>query len=128
MQVADTQPKIKTRTKDVGFQVLTGAPNVLLEALDAGATGGIMALASCVPQACQELYWAWKDNDRALADEKQKRLIEPNAVVAGKYGVPGIKYGCDLNGYFGGRPRIPLLPVDAAGQEEIARVLADLKH
>jgi 4-hydroxy-2-oxoglutarate aldolase len=128
VQVAEPQTRMKTRTKEVGFQVLTGAPNVLLEALDAGATGGIMALASCVPQACQELYWAWKDNDRALAEEKQKRLIEPNAVVAGKYGVPGIKYGCDLNGYFGGRPRIPLLPVDADGQEEIARVLEDLKH
>lgn len=128
VQVADTQPKIKTRTKEVGFQVLTGAANVLLPSLDAGASGAVLALGACLPQACQEVYWAWKDNDRKLADEKQNRLLEPTAVVAGKYGIPGIKYACDLNGYYGGRPRVPLLPVDADAQGEIARVLEDLRH
>ena len=128
VQVAEVAPKIKTRTKDVGFQVLTGAANTLLGSLDAGASGAVLALAACLPQACQELYWAWKDNDRKLADEKQNRLLEPSAVVAGKYGISGIKYACDLNGYYGGRPRVPLLPVKADAQEEIARVIEDIRN
>lgn len=128
LQVVDTQPKIKTRIKDVGFQVLTGAAHVLLPSLDAGATGAVLALGAFLPQACQEVYWAWKDNDRKLADEKQARLVEPTTAIAAKYGIPGIKYACDLNGYFGGRPRIPLLPVDGDAQAEIARVLQDLRH
>lgn len=128
VQIAEAQPKIKTRTKEVGFQVLTGAANTLLGSLDAGASGAVLALAACLPQACQELYWAWKDNDRKLAEEKQNRLLEPSAVVAGKYGIGGIKYACDLNGYYGGRPRIPLLPVNGDAQEEIARVLEDMRN
>lgn len=121
-------PKIKTRTKEVGFQILSGSVNTLLPSLDAGATGAVLALGACLPQACQEVYWAWKDNDRKLAEGKQTRLLEPSAVVAGKYGIPGIKYACDLNGYYGGRPRLPLLPVNGDAQEEIARVLEDLKN
>lgn len=126
--VADPpQPRIKTRTKDVSFQVLTGAANIVLKSLDEGATGAILALGACLPQAIQEVYWAWKDNDRNLADEKQNRLLEPTATVAGKYGIAGIKYACDLNGYYGGRPRVPLLPVDGEAQAEIAEVLKDLR-
>ncbi len=128
VQVAEAPPKMRTRTKEVGFQVLTGAAHTLLGSLDAGATGAVLALAACIPQACQELYWAWKDNDRKLADEKQNRLLEPSAVVASKYGVSGIKYGCDLNGYYGGRTRIPLLPVNGDAQEEIARVIQDIRN
>ncbi len=126
--VAEAKPRIQTRTKDVGFQVLTGSARSLLGSLDAGATGAVLAMGACLPQACQEVYWAWKDNDRRLAEEKQHRLTEPEAIVAAKYGISGIKYACDLNGYYGGRPRIPLLPVDGDAQGEIARVLEDLRH
>ncbi len=125
---AEPHPQIKTRTRDVGFQVLSGSAQSLLASLDAGATGAVLALGACLPQACQEVYWAWKDIDRRLAAEKQARLLEPEAVIARKYGIPGIKHACDLNGYFGGRPRIPLLPVGAKAQEEIARVIQDMKN
>lgn len=128
VQALEPQIKMKTRTKDVGFQILSGSADVLLPALDAGATGAVLAVAAFIPQACQEVYWAWKDNDRKLALEKQNRLLEPTAVVAGRYGIAGIKHACDLNGYYGGRPRVPLLPVDADAQAEIARVLEDLRN
>jgi dihydrodipicolinate synthase/N-acetylneuraminate lyase len=42
--------------------------------------------------------------------------------------VPGLKYGCDLNGYYGGVPRLPLLPLDAEQQAEVARVMGDLRN
>lgn len=121
-------PSIKTRTKEVGFQVLAGAAGNFLASLEAGASGGILALAACLPQACQEVYWAWKDNDPKLAAEKQERLLAPSSVVAGKYGIAGIKHACDLNGYYGGRPRLPLLSLDADAQAEIAQTLLTLKH
>jgi len=121
-------PALRTRTKEVGFQVLSGAAETTLDSLEAGAAGAVLALAACLPQACQEIYWAWKDNDTALAREKQQRILEASALVAGKYGIAGIKYACDLNGYYGGRPRLPLLPLEAAAQEEIAQALATLRH
>ncbi len=122
------QPTLKTRTKEVGFQVLSGSAETILASLEAGATGGVLALAACLPQACQEVYWAWKDNDPVLAVEKQQRILAASALVAGKYGIAGIKHACDLNGYYGGRPRLPLLPLEAVAQEEIAQALLTLRH
>jgi 4-hydroxy-2-oxoglutarate aldolase len=127
--VAPPPPKVKAaRKKEVGFQVLTGSAHNLLEAIEAGASGGVLALAACAPQACQEIYTAWKENDPKIAREKQKRVVEASQVVGSNLGIPGIKYACDLNGYYGGRPRIPLLPLDAEQQAEVARAMADLRN
>ncbi len=127
--MASPQINVKTmRKKEVGFQILTGSANQLNDALNAGATGGILALAACAPQACQEIYTAWMDNDPTLAAGKQQRVVEASKVVLAKFGIPGIKHSCDLNGYYGGRPRLPLLPLDAAQQAEVARAIADLRN
>jgi 4-hydroxy-2-oxoglutarate aldolase len=127
--VAPPLPKMKVmRKKEVGFQVLNGSAHNVLDALEAGASGGVLALAACAPQVCQEIYTAWKDNDPKLAREKQQRVVEASKLVASRLGVPGIKHACDLNGYYGGRPRIPMLPLDADHQAEVARVMADLRN
>ena len=44
----------------------------------------------------------------------------PARVVTGKYSIAGIKHACDLNGYYGGVPRIPLLPLGADEKAEVA--------
>lgn len=127
--VAPAQVRAKmVRKKEVGFQVLTGSANQFFDSLHAGGTGGILALAACAPQACQEIYTAWKDNDAALGAAKQQRVVEASINVLGKLGIPGIKHACDLNGYYGGRPRLPLLPLDATHQGEVARIMADLRN
>jgi dihydrodipicolinate synthase/N-acetylneuraminate lyase len=116
------------RKKEVGFQILTGSASQLADSLSAGASGGILALAAPAPQACQEIYTAWKDNDPALAAAKQQRVAEASTIVLGRLGVPGIKHACDLNGYYGGRPRLPLLPLNAEQQAEVARIMSDLRN
>ncbi len=75
--VATAPPAVplKTRTKEVGFQVLCGAGGAVLESLKLGATGAILAFGACAPQACQEIYLAWKDHDMELATEKQEYCI-----------------------------------------------------
>jgi dihydrodipicolinate synthase/N-acetylneuraminate lyase len=119
---------IKTRTKEVGFQVLTGSSSILLEALEAGASGAILGFAACAPQACQEVYQAWKDHDLKLAQEKQARIGGPGQRITGQLGIAGIKYACDFNGYYGGRPRAPLLPVTAEEKVEIEALLAAIRN
>ena len=127
--VAPPSPKVKMmRKKEVGFQVLCGSAHTLLDSLETGASGGVLALAACSPQTCQEIYTAWKDNDSKLARQKQDRVAEASILVCGKLGIPGIKHACDLNGYYGGRPRIPLLQLDAERQAEVARAMADLRN
>ncbi|HEX5236831.1 MAG TPA: dihydrodipicolinate synthase family protein [Silvibacterium sp.] len=117
-----------SRKKEVGFQVLAGSASQLLDSVMAGASGGILALAAFAPQACQEIYTAWKDNDPALGALKQQRVVSASQIVVGKYGIPGIKHACDLNGYYGGRPRLPLLPLNAEQQAEVTRAAADLRN
>ena len=104
---------LKTRTKVVGFQVMAAGSAVgMVELLEAGVAGAMLALAACAPQACYEVYAAFKDGDPALAAEKGERLVEADAAIRA-LGIAGVKYGCDCNGYFGGAPRLPRLPLDA---------------
>ena len=119
---------IKTRTKEVGFQVLTGSTATLLESLQSGAAGATLGFAACAPEACQEVYFAWKDHDLKLAEENQKRIAGPSQRIVGELGIAGVKHACDFNGYYGGRARAPLLPVTGAEQAEIEGLLTGIRN
>lgn len=126
--VAPPVAPIKTRTKEVGFQVLTGSAAHVLPSLEAGASGAILGFAACAPQACQEIYLAWKDRDARLAAEKQSRIADASKRVVGTLGINGVKYACDFNGYYGGRARSPLLPITADEKAEIEHLLAGIRN
>jgi len=119
--------KLKTREKEVGFQVLVGAAHKLHTSLEAGAVGAILAFACPAPTACYEIYAAWKEGDAELARLKQERIAEA-AQRVGDLGVPGFKYGMDFNGYYGGPSRLPLLPLTAESKTEVERLLADIRN
>ena len=121
-------PAIKTRTKKVGFQILTSDTSGMLEAWNAGAVGAVPALGACAPQACCEVWQAFKDGDPALAAEKQHRILTAAALVEGWRGIASLKYGCDLNAYFGGLPRLPLLPLSAEDRMQVEAALSGLKN
>ncbi len=119
---------VKTRSREVGFQVLTGSERSIFDALQAGAAGAIVAFAAFAPQACQEIYLAWKDHDLELAEEKQQRILAAGSRIVGGFGLAGIKYACDFNGYFGGRPRAPILPLKAEEKAEVECLLAEVRN
>jgi 4-hydroxy-2-oxoglutarate aldolase len=119
---------LKTRTREVGFQILCGSAQTFYPSLEAGATGGVLALASIAPQACGEVYTAWAEKDPVLAAEKQQRIARAGIEVVGKMGIPGIKYALDLNGYYGGRPRMPLLPLTGEEQRQVEELMADIRN
>ena len=123
-----TVGKLKTRQKEVGFQILVGAAQKLHASLDAGAVGAILAFACPAPTACYEIYAAWKEGDAELARLKQERIAEAGTQVVGDFGVPGVKHGMDFNGYYGGLSRLPFLPLTAEQKAEIERLLADIRN
>lgn len=120
--------KLKTRQKEVGFQVLVGAAQKLHASLDAGAVGAILAFACPAPTACYEIYAAWKEGDAELARLKQERIAKAAVRVASDLGIPGVKHGMDFNGYFGGPSRLPFLPLTADLKAEIERAMADIRN
>jgi dihydrodipicolinate synthase/N-acetylneuraminate lyase len=118
---------LKTRTKEVGFPVLVGSTATLLESLEAGAAGAVLGFAACAPQGCQEVYLAWKDRDRGLAEEKQQRIAAASERIVGQLGINGVKYACDFNGYYGGRARAPLVALTGAERTEIEGLLSGIR-
>lgn len=126
---ASTKPSVRVmRKKEVGFQLLAGSAQKLLPSLEAGAAGAVLAFGAAAPTACFEIYVAWKDGDTELAQLKQQRIIEPATRVASQLGIPALKYALDLNGYYGGPPRLPLLPLTADQRAEVERVMADVRN
>lgn len=120
--------KMKTRQKEVGFQVLVGAAQKLQPSLDAGSVGAILAFACPAPTACYEIYAAWKESDAELARLKQERIAKAAQRVVGDLGIPGVKHGMDFNGYYGGSSRLPFLPLTADLKAEIERLLTDVRN
>ena len=119
---------LKTRQKEIGFQVLVGAAQKLHPSLEAGAVGAILAFADCAPTACYEIYAAWKEGDAALAREKQERIAKAAERIVGALSIPGVKYAMDYNGCFGGVPRLPLLPLTAEQKAEVERLLENIRN
>ena len=121
-------PKVKTRSKEVGFQVMVGAAHQLEPSLELGAVGAILAFACPAPTACYEIYAAWKEGDKSLAKEKQQRIVEAAKRVVADFSISGVKYAMDLNGYFGGPVRLPLLPLNAEQKAEVERLMGNIKN
>ncbi len=127
LATAPPKPTLKTRTKTVGFQVVASSSKGMLSGLRAGAVGAMPGFAACAPQACYEVLAAWKDDDQALAEEKQARLAPAVELIEERMGVSGLRYGCDLNGYFGGRPRLPVLPVNGEERRRIEEAMKGIR-
>jgi dihydrodipicolinate synthase/N-acetylneuraminate lyase len=119
-------PALKTRTKQVGFQIVVAEPTTMLAQLEAGAVGIAPAFAACSPQATYEVYAAWKDGDPALAAEKQQRAGEA-AEFAETLGPAALKFGCDLNGYCGGAPRLPHLPLSGTDRARLRALMSGMR-
>jgi 4-hydroxy-2-oxoglutarate aldolase len=119
--------RLKTRQKEVGFQVMVGAAHQLEPSLGLGAVGAILAFACPAPMACYEIYAVLKDGDTALAREKQERVKLVAQRVVGELGVPGVKYSMELNGYYGGPSRLPFLPLSGEQKAEIEKLMAGIR-
>ena len=109
------------------FAVFVGSAPVFFPALCVGAVGGILAVANAVPQECvqiQNLFSKGRMNEARLLQEKLTPLAK---AVTAKYGIGGLKMAMDLTGYFGGNPRSPLKKPSREVEEELKRLLLQLK-
>lgn len=106
------------------FSVLTGSGSGLQAGLEAGARGGILAVSLFAGGFALEVFEGVRAGDAARAGAAQARLKPMADVIVAKLGVPGVKAAMDAVGKVGGVPRMPLLPLDAAGRGEVAAALA----
>ena len=109
------------------FAVLAGSAPVFYASLLVGAAGGILALASVVPDLCVELHDAVRAGRLSEARDLQRRLTPLAGLVTSKHGVPGLKAAVSLLGFAGGDPRPPLRPAGPAAVAEIRQALDRLR-
>ncbi len=111
-----------------GFNVMVGTAGVLFAGLTLGCVGGVLALANIAPEHCVKIFKLVKAGDFEAARDLQLKMLPVNQAVTAVYGVPGLKAAMDMLGYFGGDPRLPLLPSSERERSEIEAILkkADL--
>lgn len=110
-----------------GFHVLTGSAPTLAPSFAVGAVGAILAFSNAAPYACISIWEAHRTREAEAALDWQHRISGASQLVTTKYGIPGLKYAMDLMGYYGGPPRLPLVPVCPPAKLEIEQAFADLR-
>ncbi len=110
-----------------GFQVLVGSAPTLWPSLQAGAVGAVLAFANAAPYATITIWEAHRTREAEAGKDWQARISRAAQLVTTKYGVPGLKHAMDLNGYYGGLPRLPLSPPTADAKIEIEKAFFDIR-
>lgn len=105
------------------FSVLVGTAGALFAGLALGCAGGILALANVAPEACVQIYRLVAENRYTEARELQLKMLPVNSAVTAVYGVSGLKAALDMLDYFGGDPRLPLLPASPEERTAIQKIL-----
>jgi 4-hydroxy-2-oxoglutarate aldolase len=115
------------RETKAGFQVLVGSAPTLAPSLQAGAVGAVLAFANAAPYATVTIWEAHRTREFDAAMDWQGRIARAAVLVTTRFGIPGLKYAMDLNGYYGGPPRLPLWPAAPDARREIEEAFRDLK-
>ncbi len=109
------------------FRVLSGGALIMLDALRAGAAGGVLAQADFAPELCVSLYEAFRQGQMKTARELQRRLVPLVERISVPFGVSGIKAALDLRGYRGGPPRPPLIAISASDRKAVAAAIQEAR-
>jgi len=110
-----------------GFQIVTGSGINILNSLQRGAAGAILAIANALPYACVSIWEAFRSREMEAAQDWQNRLLPLSKLIAGQPGIPALKYAMDLTGLYGGSPRLPFLPPAAGTKEQVETAISDLR-
>jgi 4-hydroxy-2-oxoglutarate aldolase len=98
----------------------------LWEGLRSGAQAAVLNFAAAAPYAAITIWEAHRTREEEAGLDWQSR-IRAAAELTARYGAAGVKHAMDLNGYYGGPPRLPFTPLNAAERGEIERAFRDLK-
>jgi len=105
------------------FPLAAGSAPILYSALGLGASGGVLAVAGCAPEATVAVYRAFKAGDHERASRLQRALTPLAIAVTATYGVGGLKAAVTLSGRQGGVPRPPLATATEGEVAEIKRLM-----
>jgi 4-hydroxy-2-oxoglutarate aldolase len=97
--------------KGSDFHLIAGNIKTFYPGLLDGAIGGVLSTASYLPEYCSRLHRCFESGSLEEAQKLHEFLNELSNSTVGKYGVAGVKFALDRRGFYGGIPRLPLLPL-----------------
>jgi 4-hydroxy-2-oxoglutarate aldolase len=86
----------------------------------------VLAFANAAPYSCIAIWEAHRTREAEAGLDWQNRIARAAWLVTARHGIPGLKYAMDLNGYYGGPPRLPLCPAPPEARSEIEDAFRDL--
>ena len=111
---------------DMDFCFHSGKAARCYEDLKQGAVGATLSMAIYLPELCHKMYALWGQGKYEDAQEVNEQIQRFNKIGPSQYGVAGVKYAMDLRGYYGGEPRLPLLPLTDAQKAQQQDVFRDI--
>jgi 4-hydroxy-2-oxoglutarate aldolase len=111
------------RRADPSFHVLAGSANFFYPSLSIGVTGGILGLANVAPDESVEMFRLFNAGEIDKGRELHLRMLPVNLAITTRFSVSGLKAALDMVGFYGGPPRLPLLPLDNERREEVQNIL-----
>ena len=105
------------------FQVLTGSSSQFLAGLNAGAIGGILALANIAAKSLSELMYLFSQGEMERAEKLQIHLVPITKVLKKHCGIAGLKAALEMIDKCGGEVRSPLLSLIDSEKDELRYIL-----
>ena len=109
------------------FNLILGTFSAWYPALTLGIQAGIFAVANCAPNECSMVQEAFEAGEENKARDIYRRIFPVNEAVTTTFGVPGLKYACELVGYRSGIVRTPLLPLNNEQRITMSKILKEAK-
>jgi 4-hydroxy-2-oxoglutarate aldolase len=111
------------RRADPSFHVVSGSANFFYPSLAIGVTGGILALANVAPGQSVEMFRLFSAGEIEKGRDLHLRMLPVNLAITSRFGISGLKAALDMVGFYGGPPRLPLLPLDNERHQELQNIL-----
>jgi 4-hydroxy-2-oxoglutarate aldolase len=111
------------RRADPSFHVVSGSANFFYPSLAIGVTGGILALANVAPDQSVEMFRLFNAGEIERGRALHLRMLPVNLAITSRFGISGLKAALDMLGFYGGLPRLPLLPLDNERRQELQNIL-----
>jgi dihydrodipicolinate synthase/N-acetylneuraminate lyase len=106
---------------------LYGSDRGFAQALAAGATGVISTVANALPYTMISIWEAHRTRDFEAAADWQNRIAAAVELIEGAHGIAALKYAMDLNGYYGGPPRLPLTVLTPDQKKRVERAFEGIR-
>ena len=118
-----TRPMRLSRLLPAGFRLLSGDDATTFGTIASGGDGAISEVANIAPDLCRTIFSQVRQGRLQSARYLHKRLI-PLIACLSRESPAALKYALSTLGLMSPATRLPIVPLDAGAQAEVARAFA----